>query len=54
MSQLIVRDHVKEPKLTLFLVDKDSPGISYTEVDANDIEVANIRFDNTPVSNGNE
>ncbi|XP_018579425.1 acyl-CoA dehydrogenase family member 9, mitochondrial [Anoplophora glabripennis] len=53
MTELVVRDLIKEPKLTLFIVDRNSPGVSYTKVDTNDVEMANISFDNTQVPNEN-
>lgn len=46
------RVNIKEAKFTIFLVEKDSPGISCTEINTDGVEVAHINFDNTPVPSG--
>lgn len=52
LTKLNIRDNIKEPKLTLFVVERDTPGIIYTEIKTNGVEMANITFDNTPISRG--
>lgn len=43
---------VNKLKLSAFLVDKDSPGVTIKKCDTTGINVADISFHDTPVPNG--
>ncbi|KAJ8937474.1 hypothetical protein NQ314_011863 [Rhamnusium bicolor] len=48
LTEIVSKDIIKEPKLTAFIVEKDSPGIYYKKIDSS-VEVADITFSDTPV-----
>ncbi|CAH1961684.1 unnamed protein product [Acanthoscelides obtectus] len=53
VTNVIKRDVEEDKRITAFVIEKDSPGVSFVKNDSTSVETASIRFENTTIPNEN-